>query len=114
MPYATVYAASKAFVLSFSEGPYGEHGLAVMALCPGGTDTHFAAVANADVKMPAGSAETPEAVVANALRGFERGSSYVVSGVSNDLSAGVLPRLLPRATVIGLVRAMWKRLTGRR
>jgi short-subunit dehydrogenase len=85
----------------------------VMALCPGGTDTNFAAVANADVKMPSGAAETPEAVVANALRGFERGSSYVVSGVSNYLSAGVLPRLLPRATVIGLVGSMWKRITGR-
>ncbi len=117
VPYATVYAASKAFVLSFSEGLYGEcgaSGVTVMALCPGGTDTNFAAVANADVKMPAGSAETPDAVVANALRGFERGSSYVVSGVSNYLSAGVLPRLLPRATVIGLVGAMWKRLTGQK
>ena len=44
MPYMATYAATKAFVLSFSESLWEEnrdHGIEVMALCPGVTETGF-------------------------------------------------------------------------
>lgn len=116
VPYATVYAATKAFVLSFSEGLYGEYasrGVHVMALCPGGTDTNFAAVANADVHVPEGRFGSARSVAQAAIAGFESGRTYVVPGFGNLASAGILPRFLPRATVIGLVGGMWKRMAGK-
>jgi uncharacterized protein len=48
-PWAAVYGATKAFVLSFSEALYYEHsnlGVQVAALCPGNTGSNFARVAN--------------------------------------------------------------------
>src|SRR4026208_1235439 len=44
VPHMATYAATKAFVLSFSEAIAEEnrlHGIHVMALCPGVTDTNF-------------------------------------------------------------------------
>ena len=44
MPYFAVYAASKAFVLSFSEALWAEnssYGVRVLAVCPGPTETKF-------------------------------------------------------------------------
>src|SRR5207237_631868 len=44
VPFMATYAASKAFVLSFSEALWEEnrpYGIKVMALCPGVTDTNF-------------------------------------------------------------------------
>ncbi len=45
----SVYAASKAFVLSFSEALHEEnhsHGVIITALCPGPRDSEFARAAN--------------------------------------------------------------------
>src|ERR1700675_3193578 len=44
VPFMATYAATKAFVLSFSEALWEEnraHGVKVMALCPGVTETNF-------------------------------------------------------------------------
>jgi short-subunit dehydrogenase len=48
IPYMAVYAASKAFVLSFSEALYAEYktlGVQVTTLCPGPTSTEFSSIA---------------------------------------------------------------------
>lgn len=121
LPYAVVYAASKAFVLSFSEGLYGEcapHGVHVMALCPGGTDTNFAQVAttkagSAPAERSMSNWESPHAVVTKALAAFEQRKTYLVSGLGNYLTTALLPRLLPRKTVVGLVGAAWKKVAMR-
>lgn len=49
-PYMAVYPASKAFVLSLSEAlttEYVEHGVRVIALCPGEVKTNFAKISGA-------------------------------------------------------------------
>src|SRR5688572_3792009 len=72
VPYMTTYAATKAFVLSFSEALWEEnreHGVHVMALCPGVTETNFFAASNMH-RPPMRMIQTPEEVVDTALRGL--------------------------------------------
>ena len=57
VPYMAVYAASKAFVLSFSEALWAEYrprGIHVAALCPGAVETAFiSALGNESVRKRA-------------------------------------------------------------
>lgn len=108
VPYIATYSASKAFVLSFSEALYGEYknsGLTILALCPGNTSTNFFYVANADASGM--SSESPEKVAEAGLNAFLRGRNYYISGVSNYLNS-ILPRLLPRRSVIRIVENMFR------
>ena len=106
VPFMATYAATKAFVLSFSEAlweenrPYGVH---VMALCPGVTETNFFETARMD-RPPIRGSQTPEEVVETALRGLKRQKSSVISGWPNFLVAQSV-RLFPRSLVL--------RVTGR-
>jgi len=93
----STYAATKAFVLSFSEALWDENrslGLHVMALCPGVTETNFFAAANTD-KPPMRAAQTPDEVVDTALRGLKRGKTHIISGWTNYIMAES-ERLVPR------------------
>ncbi|MDQ3817411.1 MAG: SDR family oxidoreductase [Acidobacteriota bacterium] len=97
VPYMATYAATKAFVLSFSEALWEEnraHGVHVMALCPGVTQTNFFAAANTD-KPPMRAMQTPEQVVDTALKGLKRGKSHIISGWTNYLTTET-ERLVPR------------------
>jgi short-subunit dehydrogenase len=100
VPFMATYAATKAFVLSFSEALWEENrawGVRVMALCPGSTETNFFKVAGIDTP-PSNIAQTPEAVVETALAAFARGQSHVISGWGNFLMAEA-GRFAPRAVV---------------
>jgi short-subunit dehydrogenase len=99
--FMTTYAATKAFVLSFSEGLSEEnrpHGVHVMALCPGVTQTNFFDAARMD-QPPMRITETAEDVVETALRGLRRHKSSIVSGWTNKLMV-VAERFVPRALVL--------------
>lgn len=101
VPFMATYAASKAFVLSFSEALWEEnrrHGIHVMALCPGVTETNFFEAAQVD-RPPMRAAQTAEDVVATALRGLARQKSHVVSGWTNLLMIEA-ERFLPRSVVV--------------
>ena len=108
VPYMATYAATKAFVLSFSEALAEEtraQGVRVMALCPGATETNFFAAAKGE-RPPMRVVETPEAVVRTALRALERGQSSVISGWTNFFVAQTT-RFVPRAIVARIAgRAM--------
>ena len=100
VPYMATYAATKAFVLSFSEALWDENrafNVHVMALCPGVTETNFFAAANTD-KPPMRVAQTPDEVVDTALKGLKRGKSHIISGWANYLVTES-ERLVPRALV---------------
>jgi uncharacterized protein len=89
VPFMATYAATKAFVTSFSEAIAEENrpfGITVTALCPGPTDTNFFEVANADPFRAKGM-QTPEEVVEVALDGVRRGKPHVISGWTNYLGA---------------------------
>jgi uncharacterized protein len=108
VPFMTTYAATKAFVLSFSEALWEEnrpYGIKVMALCPGVTDTNFFEAAKIE-RPPMRLAETPEQVVETALRGLKRGRGHVISGWANYLITES-ERLVPRSLIARMVgRAM--------
>jgi len=108
MPYFSVYAASKAFILSFSEALWAENhsfGVRVLAVCPGPTETSFFQ----DAEFPSALAKTAarnytprEVVVRQALQALEKDRSVVIpGGLENQLIAN-LPRFLPREALIGL------------
>jgi uncharacterized protein len=96
VPYMSVYGATKAFVLSFSEALAEENrgrGLRVQALCPGLTDTPFLQVPGQGVERNAG--RTAEQVVATSLYALERNQVVVVDGAQNAW-VSELYRVLPR------------------
>jgi short-subunit dehydrogenase len=88
VPQLAVYAATKAYVTSFSEALRAElrgTGVSVTTLCPGPVDTEFSEVANAGRNGPGFSAPeffkvTAERVVEEALRGVERDRARVIPG----------------------------------
>lgn len=99
VPSMAVYAASKAFVLSFSEALHVEtrgRGVGVLALCPGSTDTGFFDAAGS--QFLTGYRQTPDEVVTAGLNALRRRRSVVVSGWRNKVSATGY-RFLPRAVI---------------
>lgn len=109
VPFMATYAATKAFVLSFSEALWEEnrpHGVHVMALCPGVTDTNFFEAARGH-KPPARISQSPEDVVETALRGLSRKKSHVISGWTNFFMVES-ERLAPRSLVTRLAGRMMR------
>lgn len=104
VPFMTTYAATKAFVLSFSIGLWEENrpfNVLVMALCPGVTETNFFEAGHID-KPPMRGSQTPDEVVDTALSGLKRGKSHIISGWSNYLLTES-ERLVPRRLVARVV-----------
>lgn len=101
LPYVTTYAATKAFVLSFSHGLYGEYrkkGVHVLAVCPGPVATNFFEVVGASElskAIPKSLMMQADDVVRISLKAFDAGDSVVVPGLPNKASA-FFSRLMPR------------------
>lgn len=101
MAYTSTYAATKAFVTSFSMGLAEEvrpHGIRVVTLCPGGTRTNFFKAGNYGVRNIPGGMQEPDEVVATALKALDQGGGLVVPRLLNKLSV-VVQRFIPRQTV---------------
>jgi hypothetical protein len=104
-PRSAVYYASKAYVLSLSEALYVELmplGIRVTCLCPGPVATEFqarAGISDHDVSWPL--AVSAKRVAAAGYRGLMEGRRLVVPGWANRLVASLVPRLVPRAILLG-------------
>jgi short-subunit dehydrogenase len=101
VPFMATYAATKAFVLTFTEALWEEnrpHGVTVMALCPGATDTNFFEASRMH-RPPMRVSQTADDVVDAALRGLKRGKSTVISGWTN-LFMIEAQRLVPRSLIL--------------
>lgn len=110
VPFMATYAATKAFVLSFSEALWEEnrpYGITVMALCPGVTETNFFEASHMKQRPPARISQTPEEVVDTALRAVKRGKSHVISGWTNYLSTES-ERLMPRSLIVRVIGAVMR------
>jgi short-subunit dehydrogenase len=110
IPYISVYAATKAFVLSFSEGLAGElknSEITVTALCPGPTKSNFGLNSNVDAKM----ANFPLLPSANkvAKYGYEqmlKGEVTAIHGAANKI--GVLSTKVSRNAVGAIAGKIFK------
>ena len=100
--YMGVYAASKAFVLHFSEALHCElrdRGITVTAVCPGVTRTNFFDIAGAPGWLQKHSSLGVEPVVKSALKAMERRRQYVVPGWTNFMLT-LLVRIASRRRVV--------------
>jgi short-subunit dehydrogenase len=101
IPFFATYAATKAFVSSFTEAIAEENrpfGVRIVALCPGTTDTGFFEASRIQDPIKVKGVQTPEQVVDAALRGLKRGKTKVVSGWVNYLVASVV-NVLPNSLI---------------
>lgn len=90
IPFMATYAATKAFVTSFSEAIAEENrpfGIVISALCPGPTKTNFFAAASIDDPFLLKGQQTPDEVVDAALKGVRHGKPVVISGWANYVSS---------------------------
>ena len=113
VPFMATYAATKAFVLSFSEAVHEEnrpYGIEVLALCPGVTETNFFEAARGH-KPPARIAQTADEVVDTALNALARNKGHVVSGWSNFLMVEA-QRIVPRSAVVKVAGRMMRKSFG--
>lgn len=112
LPFLAAYAASKAYVLTFSRGLFQEYrktNLSVTCVCPGPTDTNFVNRANVGVKA-LNAAErfnmTPAAVAKIAVDGLFKKKAEVITGGMNKLSA-FFAWLLPKTMVENVAKKLY-------
>ena len=109
-PYFAAYAATKAYVLSYSLGVREEvaaDGIVVTCLCPGYTRTNFFAVAGMN---PAGPLPvmTPEDVAEAGLAGLAKGAAMVLPNIL-DRAWVASTRLVPRTVPAKLSALLFSR-----
>ncbi len=115
VPFLAVYAASKAFVLSFTEALATElagTGVVVQALCPGNVPTEFQQVAGtAHLAFNRTAATRPPDVVAASLAGLDRHRLIVIPDLANRMTVAA-QRLLPRSWVRRAAGDLFRPPTG--
>lgn len=109
-PTMSVYYATKAYVLSFSEAISNElegKGVTVTALCPGATESGFqSAAAMEESKLVKGKKlPTSAEVAAYGYRAMKKGKVVAIHGFMNAILATSI-RFTPRPLVRKIVRSM--------
>jgi short-subunit dehydrogenase len=108
-PFMTVYYATKAYVISFTDALAEEvagTALRLSCLCPGPTATGFADEARiTQSRLFQGATMTAADVARVGYEGWTRGKTIVIPGLTNRLGA-LLVRISPRS----MVRKLTKRL----
>ncbi len=110
LPGQSGYAASKSFVLSYSQGLQGElrgSAVTVTALCPGPVETEFADAAGfapdeAEGSLPKFMWEPADEVARAAVDGMAKGRPIVIPGVANKIGAR-LAWMAPRSILLPIL-----------
>lgn len=109
-PLMSTYYATKAYVLSFSEGLAGElagTGVTVTVHCPGATSTEFASTAGNDESplFQRKGVATPEEVADHAYAAMMKGQTVAVHGALNNFLAWSI-RFTPRAMAASVAKRL--------
>jgi short-subunit dehydrogenase len=113
LPGSAVYAASKSFVLSFSEAIRTElrgSGVTVTAVCPGPVRTEFMDVAGfggVEERTPGAVWMSPEDLAKHAIDGAAGDRRVVVPGMINRAGA-LAGQHSPRALALPLISRLWR------
>jgi uncharacterized protein len=113
MPYLSVYAASKAFIVSFSQALWAEnrpYGIRVLVTCPGPIETNFFAKANFPPSL-AGNTEqmfTSEEVVEQSLKALDNWQPSVVIGDVKTQIRTILAKIVPRKILLNMLARSFK------
>jgi short-subunit dehydrogenase len=111
VPHMATYAATKAFVLHFSEALHEEvkgKGVTVTCLCPGPVKTDFQQVAGVnDRRVPSLAWTSVGAVVESALKAVSARRAIVMPGLLNQVTAGAV-KLMPRSLARRIAGAMFR------
>lgn len=110
LPGQAAYAASKAFVLSYTQALAAEvkgSGVTVTALCPGPVETGFVAAAGftdeeAHGAMPDVMWVPAEKVAKAAITGLDKGRLVVIPGLANRASS-LFAQVAPRSVLLPVV-----------
>lgn len=105
-PRFAVYAASKSYVLMFSEALASEerkNGIHVTAVCPGTTRTEFHDIAGSHGAFAARFMDSAATVANTGINALNAGKPMIVTGLLNKPLPFFI-RLLPRALVIWFAR----------
>ncbi len=113
IPYLSVYAATKAFIRSFSEALWAEnrqYGVKILVVSPGPTETNFYTEANFPPALArtAKSMSTSEEVVDQALKALEQGNVGVVVGGIASKFITTLSNIVPRETLLNVLEKQFK------
>ncbi len=127
VPYSSVYAATKAYVLSLSEGlryEYRNSNIRIMALLPGATVSNFGQVATAksdklrerlNKRSKRGAAgtvfQTSHEVAVECLDGFAKDKQFIIPGKGNRRTA-LITKFMPRTKVLNAVGSLFKKIAG--
>ena len=106
-PFMSVYFATKAYVLSFSQAIRSSlkgTGVTVTTFCPGPTKTNFESVAHAtSSKLFKGKLASAEHVATHAYKAMLKKRNVVICGFSNKALV-FLSRFVPRTIVLMIVK----------
>jgi short-subunit dehydrogenase len=114
VPSLTVYAASKAFLLSFSRGlryELKDTNVSVTCLSPGATTTDFTSRAGMGTELQAVANKvsmTPTAVAAAGLQALFAGEAELIPGILNKVSAG-LTSVVPKGIVEKIAAGIYEK-----
>jgi len=111
VPYLATYAATKAFLLSFTEAIAHElagSGVKVQALCPGNIPTGFQQVAGTErVAFNRTPPMSAAGVVAASLRALDRDDVVVIPGARDRIMVA-LQRFAPRSLVLRIAAGLFR------
>ena len=114
IPNQNVYAATKAYVLSFSQALHNElkvagNGVSVTALCPGYTDTKM--MDNPDqgpkLSVPRGMLQSAQEVAEQGIAACLAGKPTAVTGFANRASA-ILSHFFPKMTLANIAGSYYR------
>jgi len=113
MPKSATYAATKAFVLSFSEALHSElegTGVNVTAVCPGPVKTEFTDVAGirGEEQLPGVFWTPAEQIARDAVEAAAAGKRTIVPGRLNQ-AGSILGRHTPRGLSLPITKRVWGR-----
>ncbi len=117
-PFEAVYAASKAFLLSFAEALHDElrdQGITVTALQPGPTDTDFFRRAGMeDTKLARKPKDDPADVARDAFEALMAGKDHVVAGSLRNKVQSTVAQVTPEPLKAALHRRLAEPGSGKK